>query len=269
MDEEREKDRSAVPEEARTVLSYGHGATTNLRLMAATGLGCVLACFLILALLCAGMKSTAPEWLTRALMLALPTFALAGIGFAIAVRRSPHAGPDYRQYALGIFFLGGLEVAILLAIYLSLPTLSVASERANLVKCRRNLEQISTALALYVKSHRAYPPTVAELFLDESWGDESSEYFVCPSSANEKANGHRYEVAAFLATRPANRSYIYLGGNLTPASPKNSVLAYEPLTDHEDEGAHFLFKDGTIKWLKTADAKRMIGQLEGGQNPPR
>lgn len=46
------------------------------------------------------------------------------------------------------------------------------------------------------------------------------------------------------------------------------VLLYEPLSNHNDTGANFLFADGHVEWLDQHLARKVIRDLQSGKNPP-
>ena len=47
-----------------------------------------------------------------------------------------------------------------------------------------------------------------------------------------------------------------------------TVLAYEPLTNHNGRGIAVVFCDGHCQWLRAADAKAVLKELTSGQTPP-
>ena len=46
------------------------------------------------------------------------------------------------------------------------------------------------------------------------------------------------------------------------------VIAYEPLGHHGD-ATNFLYADGHTDFVRGPKARRIIAELEAGQNPPR
>lgn len=67
---------------------------------------------------------------------------------------------------------------------------------------------------------------------------------------------------------PGRCSYRYFAAGMRwPASP-GTVVACEPLSNHEDEGIHVLYGDGTIRWIKRDEATQVWAELRAGQNRP-
>jgi hypothetical protein len=60
--------------------------------------------------------------------------------------------------------------------------------------------------------------------------------------------------------RPNGRSYVYCGETLTTASPPDSVIAYEPLSNHDGADLHVLYLDGTVRWLPKQEATEFLAK---------
>jgi hypothetical protein len=197
---------------------------------------------------------------------------IAAIGLGFAARNlAPPASRRGRGVAKAAIILGFTELGLLGMGLLLTPSLGRAREPANRVKCASNLRQIGQAIQMYAQEHAGrLPPGLEHLITDE---DLTSEVFVCPSSAGERAQGDTTQevVKNFLAD-PIHRSYVYVGAGLTSttATPAH-VLAYEPLGNHLDnpQGIHVLHADGSARWYAAPQAQRLIDELTAGQNPPR
>jgi prepilin-type processing-associated H-X9-DG protein len=147
-----------------------------------------------------------------------------------------------------------------LAISILLPSLCRSSETANRVKCASNLRQIGQSIQIYAESHGGqYPDSLATLLLTT---DLAAECLVCPSSNDEKSpGGTPAEQAANLQSR-GHLSYIYLGNALTRTTATSTTpVAYEPLTNHEDDGTNILFGDGHVEWFNRPGAAHIIPGL--------
>ena len=157
------------------------------------------------------------------------------------------------------FIMLGCMISILL------PSLNRARETANRVKCASNMRQIGQALLLYGNDNRGvYPPDFPPLLLTQ---DITSEVFVCPSSNDSRADPNT-TVQQQAGVLHQHCSYKYLPGHNYNASA-DTVIAYEPLTNHDGDGANFLFGDGHVEWISKPSAGTMIQSLEAGQNPPK
>jgi prepilin-type processing-associated H-X9-DG protein len=137
-----------------------------------------------------------------------------------------------------------------------MPSLCRSSETANRVKCASNLRQIGQAIALYAQANGGqYPPSLAVLLAQ---GQVSAEVMVCPSSNDERASAaDTAGVASELAAAEKNEvghehclSYVYTGRGLTVATASaTSIVAYEPMDNHNGTGTNALFGDGHVEWI--------------------
>ncbi|MEA2708784.1 MAG: hypothetical protein QOF78_1385 [Phycisphaerales bacterium] len=182
---------------------------------------------------------------------------------ALNKTRDPRVGG--RGLAIAGISVGAISMIISVGCMASilLPSLGRARETANRVKCNSNMRQIGLALLLYGNDNRGvYPPDFPPLLLTQ---DITSEVFVCPSSNDTKAPGATAQEQA--PNLHKHCSYVYLPGGTTSSSAE-AVLAYEPMSNHDGDGANFLFGDGHVAWESKQTAAAMIKSLEAGQNPP-
>ena len=156
------------------------------------------------------------------------------------------------------FFMAGCMLSILL------PSLNRARETANRVKCASNMRQIGQALLLYGNDNRGvYPADFGPLLLTQ---EITSEVFCCPSTnATPAAPGGTAQQA--VVALPQHCSYIYLPGHNINATA-DTVIVYEPITNHDGDGCNFLWGDGHVSFESKQTAAAMIRSLEAGQNPP-
>ena len=154
-------------------------------------------------------------------------------------------------------FLGGCMLSILL------PSLNRARETANRVHCASNLRQIGQGLLLYANDNRGrYPATLAGVLATQ---DIEAKAFTCPSTKDTPAPGATPQAQSQVLAQHC--SYTYMPG-LNNAAPADAVIAYEPMTNHDGDGANFLYGDGHVSWESKQTAAAMIKSLETGQNPP-
>ncbi len=146
-----------------------------------------------------------------------------------------------------------------------------------------NLRQLGQGLMLYAGDHQKHlPDTLEDLMRDY---DITAEFYICPSSSDEKAPGANAEqrIANMRArglptqlssatTQPSRYcSYIYAGKGLTSdqLTPK-TILVYEPLANHDNDGINILFGDGHVDFVARDKAIERIAAMirnGGGINP--
>jgi len=147
-----------------------------------------------------------------------------------------------------------------------LPSLNRARETANRVRCASQMRQIGQALLLYANANQGqYPPKLEDLILNENM---VSGTFVCPSSNDTPAPGTTPQAQASALSTGGHESYIYIP-NLNSAVSADTVVLYEPLTDHNNAGMNVLFGDGHVEFLGRQSAIGVVGELQAGFNPPR
>ena len=140
-------------------------------------------------------------------------------------------------------------------------------DRLAQIKCSSNLRQIGQAIQMYANDNNgSYPASFAVLLGNI---DLNPEAFVCPASHDEKAAGPTTQETLSEFGRPGHCSYVYLGAGASVSTPASFVVAYEPLEVHGRRGAHFLTRDGEVKWCHEGEAENVIQQLKAGVNPPK
>lgn len=89
---------------------------------------------------------------------------------------------------------------------------------------------------------------------------------VCPSTGDTPAPGATPTLQAAALDQPGHQSYVYVAKGLTASSPGNTVLVYEPASNH-GEIAHVLFLDGLIVPISASFADPLRRELDTGKNP--
>jgi len=166
------------------------------------------------------------------------------------VTRVRHRSGSVLVWVIGIVVIGGMLIAVLL------PSLCRSREPANRVKCASNLRQIGQAISLYAQAHGGqYPSSLAVLLSVE---DITAEVMICPSSNDEKPTaadtaGVVAELTAAETNAPGHThclSYVYAGQPLTQkTATETRIVAYEPLENHNGDGANVLFGDGHVEFV--------------------
>lgn len=235
------------PPTQHSTLTYASGADARSNPLALASLicGCVL-CVPFLAGIAAivtggiGLRKTRDP-------------AVTGRGMAIA------------GMVLGIINLLGWGAYFGLILAIMVPSMGRARQTANQVACASQLKSLGSAILLYSNEYRGvYPASLDQLYLSQ---DIPPEVFVCPSSNDTEATGANPQAIAKDLTAGGHLSYVYLGKGMNNSVSANTIIAYEPLSNH-GTGSNFLFGDGLVRFILSAQAAPMIRQVEAGQNPP-
>jgi hypothetical protein len=205
-----------------------------------------------------------------ALVLILPVGGLLlGIASGRRRRRQP-APPGERRAARAAIVLSGLQLALIFAATLILPTLGRPREPAHRIKCASNLRQIGQSIQIYASENKgAFPPSFDELLMT---GDLTSEVFVCPTSNDTAARAATTQAMIQQWREPGHLSYVYvppLPGVTAATITANHVLAYEAMSHHGGDGMNVLYGDIHVDWIPNREAAHILAELQAGYNPPR
>ena len=144
-----------------------------------------------------------------------------------------YASGDRRRGAPWLLiWIAGTFIELAAGVILILPSLNPPHVESPRLACGSNLRQIGQAMQLWANVHQGrFPDTIDLLLRDE---DLTPAVFNCPSSNDTPAAGPttRALVANLLAG--GHLSYVYLGKGLTTACTAGTVLAYEPLANHQE-----------------------------------
>jgi prepilin-type processing-associated H-X9-DG protein len=194
-----------------------------------------------------------------------PVFAIFfGIIGLVIARDGRYAGKD--RSIVGIC-CGGIILLLMFAGFLPIgPSIGYAREAPNRAKCARILKQLGGAIEAYANENKGvYPANFADLMLSQ---DIPAEFFICPSTNDDKATGVTPEQRAASLSTKGHNSYIYLGAGKSANTPANAVLIYEPLTNHQQNGMNVLFADFHVQFIAKPLAQKIEAELKAGQNPP-
>jgi hypothetical protein len=165
-----------------------------------------------------------------------------------------------------VILFGGL----LLVISVLLPELGRPhGDQSPREKCASNMRQIGQAIAMYSNSYGGpFPDDLKTIFESE---DLDTLVFVCPSSKDMPAPaGPTTQATAAGLVQPGHVSYIYLGKGLDPqTATADTVLLYEPLSNHAGNGMHVLFGDFHVDWLTAVEASTILKQVATKRFPVR
>jgi prepilin-type processing-associated H-X9-DG protein len=145
-----------------------------------------------------------------------------------------------------------------------LPSLNRAREAANRVKCASNLRVIGQAVIMYANDNHGELPDSLDRVLTYQ---VTPEEFVCPSSQDTPAPGNTPQAQAAGPSKGGHLSYVYVGKGMTSrilTSPGagRTVVAYEPIANHRNDGSNVLFADGHVEFLTAAQAQPLIASLQ-------
>jgi prepilin-type processing-associated H-X9-DG protein len=179
------------------------------------------------------------------------------LDYASPIKRRPR-GLGGLAKIVGVIVIGGMVISVML------PSLCKSRETANVAKCSSNLHHIGLAISLYAQDNGGhYPASLAVLLRDEQI---TSAVMICPSS-NDEVSGAAdtaaivADVAAAETNAAGHRhclSYVYVGQKLTTATATaTTIVAYEPLSNHQSGGTNVLFGDGHAEWIGKDAWKKM------------
>ena len=201
------------------------------------------------------------------IILALPAIILGAIG--LSRTRDPNVGG--RGFAIAGLTMGIVGMLLSTCAFLPwilLPSLNRARETANRVKCASNMRQIGQGMLLYANENGGnYPPDLGTILTTQSLG---AEVLVCPSTTDTRAPGATPAQQAASLSQGKHVSYIYVGAGLhTAESGPDTVLLYEPLANHRNDGINILWGDGHVSFMTRLQAQKILTELQQGYNPPR
>ncbi|HEV8292659.1 MAG TPA: DUF4190 domain-containing protein [Tepidisphaeraceae bacterium] len=181
--------------------------------------------------------------------------AVLAIVFGWMARGRIANNPQYRGrgMALAGMILGTLSIV---GFFGSIPLMLESQRQRNRIRCMSNLRQISLATIMYSNDNkaRALPPDPSPL--NKYLGN--SAVWICPECQQPVAGGGGGGVAS---------SYIYLGSKLGPSMrklryPSQTILAYEPLSNHDGRGFCAVFLDGHCEWVPKERAAAVMQQIQ-------
>ena len=161
--------------------------------------------------------------------------------------------------------VGGIVVTLPVA--LILPSVLRVREFPRRIKCASNLHQIGLAILDYANEHYAQNPVSIDQLLTQPRCPP--EVFICPSSNDESATGSTPTALLGDFNKPGHCSYIYLGLGTGNSSSADTVILYEPLSNHGWEGMNVLFGDGHAEWFDARTSAKLIAIINTGVRPVR
>jgi prepilin-type processing-associated H-X9-DG protein len=142
-----------------------------------------------------------------------------------------------------------------------------ARQQARQVQCSNNLRQIGQGLIMYAATNQGQFPTKLSMLIEHA--GLPPQIFVCPHTSDTPAQGADAKAQAKDMERGGHLSYVYVGQGLTQNSPADSVLAYEKVGNHGNQGTNVLFLDGHVEWYDATATTTLLAELNAGNNPPQ
>jgi hypothetical protein len=175
--------------------------------------------------------------------------------------RPEAAETNHHSWTEVTFFICGLLAIIFATWWLIAPKFSSACVATLQSNCSSNLKNIAAGMITYSNTHNgAYPTSLGEELVETQM---PSQIFVCPASNDMPATGTPQQQAASFST-PGTCSYIYLGKGLNSNASEDTVIAYEPLSNHKT-GINVAFNDFHVQWLNATDAQKLINSIVPGK----
>lgn len=148
---------------------------------------------------------------------------------------------------------------------LVMPVMNPVRDTSPRIKCASNMKQIGSAILLYSnENHNLYPTHLEDLLLTE---DISADVFVCPCTNDGPATGPTTRAVADALTTGGHLSYVYLGAGLKNDCDADTVVLYEPLSNHAGNGMNVLFGDGHVEFIDAANARQITDRAASGERP--
>lgn len=199
--------------------------------------------------------------------LPIPSSLLAIIFGIIGLNKTRDPRVGGKGLSIAGICLGGLTLLLVpLMIAILLPSLNRAREQANRIKCASNMRQIGQSIAMYANSNsNHFPDKLEDLLQSDPSLDRS--VFVCPSDNKAPPTSTSVQAAQQEIASGKNCSYIYVGADLTASATADTVILFEPLSDHGGQGMNVLFADFHVEWLTKSEAQTILNQQAAGTRP--
>lgn len=184
---------------------------------------------------------------------------VAGIAGVAKSRRSLGIGLTPSIIGICLSMIGGSAWTVAICAFFVLQYESTRPKGLDIpevrsrVLCASQMRQIYAGLQIYANDNRGkYPQT---LWWITSPDLISTEVHYCHGVKNDD---DYFDAKA--------RMYKYVGSGFNVGSSSASVLLYEPLGNHENDGSNILFNDGQVFFVPLAEAKSIQDDIQSGNN---
>ncbi len=163
-----------------------------------------------------------------------------GIIAILRVNREPHRHGGKGMAIAGLSCGGASLLFLPVLIAILLPSLSRARELSKRLVCQSNLQAITLATKLYLADTDMTSIPI-QVLIDEAYLEPRNT--TCP------------------AVQDIGSNYVILGMPADPGADPRAVIAYEPKSNHGDEGGNIVFADGHVEFIKGQRFDDLIGGL--------
>jgi prepilin-type processing-associated H-X9-DG protein len=181
-----------------------------------------------------------------------------------ALAPEPEPQRPTRGWVVALWVGGGVLAVLALLLMVLLPPLQRAREQANRVQCANNMRQLGQAMMIYANGNGGrFPDRIDRLLAYVPPGA-----FICPSTGDTAATGSTPQLLAADMAKGGHFSYVYVGQNYTTASALNpavTIVLYEPLGNHQNDGINVLYADGSVNFLNRGLAATTLVALSKSQ----
>jgi len=203
----------------------------------------------------------------------IPPGCLLGIiGGIVGLVKTSRPGMGGRGMSIAGLVLGLVGLLVGIPIWTSAIYIQVTQkhEQANRHTCELHLKDLGRSLIAYANSHQGqFPDTLEELAKTMPPSAAIARDFVCPSTTQTPPATSSPEALANDISSGMHCSYFYTGKGLRLDATPDTVLMYEPLSNHQREGMNVLFADGNVRWLNADEADQVIQQHFSSTQPIR
>ena len=153
---------------------------------------------------------------------------------------------------LGVLAVVLIPIMCLLLAFL-LPALGRAREVANRAVCGANLRGICQSMLTYaVVNNDQFPPSFGPLVLD---GSISPKSVICPRSPDATTVPANMSIQQLAQWADEHSTYIYVYPNKGANADGETIILYEPLSNHNNEGINIAYGDGHISFARRSEAE--------------
>jgi len=175
------------------------------------------------------------------------------------VRAAQHLSGRGLNLARSGIFLGWINLILsTLFAVLVVPALIHAHHKTLQNRCMANLRQIGQGLYAYSLANGGHlPPTLNHLMAAKI---VPAKVFVCPEDSLASSKPMTPGTSG-----PCSYVHTYPGERLTKLYP-DTILAYEPPSNHNGRGMAVLYADGSVRWLDAQRDQQVIADILAGKN---
>lgn len=174
---------------------------------------------------------------------------------------------DTRRVLMRLLVVGIVSVAVVLGGSFLLPSLHRPRDPNYRAMCASNMKQIGLGAIMYANIKDGRFPDDLETLLETE--ELSPNVLMCPLDAHDVPSGPTTRAIVSKMRTKKLISCIYVGKGLSASASADTVVLYEPLADHLNDGMNVLFADGHVEFLNVTEAQAVLKQARDGVRPIR